>query len=69
MPEDLTPIIGINEITDEIKNIYDIIDVNCSENLIFGDTIHRPWTLSFNQLYVLQRLNNINKYTKEILKK
>lgn len=53
----------------EIRNIYKNLGINCSGILLFGDTIRRPWTLTFNHEYINNRLINVNEYTHELLDK
>lgn len=57
-------------ITDDIKKIYKEIGFHSSRaKLIFGDTIRRPWDLFFNRNYILERVYNVNNYTKDIIEK
>lgn len=55
--------------TKEIRNIYKDMGVNCNSVLIFGDTIQRPWTLTFDRVYINERINNCSRYTADVIEK
>lgn len=65
---DLAPV-NTDIMNSDIRSIYKNLGVNCSGILIFGDTVRRPWTLTFNQNYIYDRIVNGNTYTKNLLDK
>lgn len=65
---DMAPI-NTDIMTDDIKQIYKQLGVNYRGTLIFGDTVRRPWSLNFDQDFVIERAANINQYTCNIIEK
>lgn len=65
---DLAPI-NTETMSKDIRDIYKRLGVNCSSVLIFGDSIRRPWTLTFERDYLVERLTNANEYTIDMLPK
>lgn len=61
--------INTDIMTDDIKQIYKQLGVNYRGTLIFGDTVRRPWSLNFDQDFVIERAANINQYTCNIIEK
>lgn len=65
---DLTPV-NTDSMTKDIRQMYKSLGVNCNGILIFGDTIRRPWSLTFNRNYITDRITNVNEHTKNVVKK
>lgn len=65
---DLAPL-NTHEMNEDIRDVYKRLGVNCSGVLIFGDTIRRPWTLTFSHYYVYEHMASVNVYTKDVLEK
>lgn len=65
---DLAPL-NTDAMNDDIRAVYRRLGVNCSGVLIFGDTIRRPWTLTFSRHFVDEHLAAVNGYTKAVLAK
>lgn len=65
---DMAPI-NTDTMTDDIKQIYKQLGVNYVGTLIFGDTVRRPWSLNFDQYFLIERALNVNQYTHSIINK
>lgn len=60
--------LNTEEMSPEIRAIFkNNLNVNCSNVLIFGDSIRRPWSLLFDRDYITERLINVNEYTCDII--
>lgn len=55
--------------SDDIKRIYKSLGIDYKGTLIFGDTVRRPWSLHFDRNFLIERIENINQYTIDIIKK
>lgn len=65
---DLAPL-NTDGMTKEMRDVYRRMGVNCGEVLIFGDTIRRPWTLTFSRRYMHERAVAVNEYTRAVLER
>lgn len=66
---DIAPI-NTGFLPDEIKQIYKEIGLRAtSSKLIFGDTVRRPWDLYFDRGYIMDRVLNVNEYTRDVIEK
>lgn len=65
---DLAPL-NTEAMTPEIRELYKRLGVNCGGVLIFGDTLRRPWTLTFTREYMIERASLVNEYTRPVLEK
>lgn len=65
---DVEPI-NANGLNEDIGLVYKSLGVNCSGILIFGDTIRRPWTLTFTHHYIKERITAINEFTKGVIER
>lgn len=61
--------INTDVMTKDIRNVYKELGVRCNGVLIFGDTIRRPWTLSFDRNYINDRIGCVNEFTATVLEK
>lgn len=65
---DLAPL-NTDGMTKEMREVYRRLGVNCGEVLIFGDTIRRPWTLTFSRRYMQERAVVVNEFTRAVLER
>lgn len=61
--------INTDIMTNDIKRIYKNLGIDYKGTLIFGDTVRRPWSLNFDRNFLIDRVENINQYTIDIVKK
>lgn len=61
--------INTDVMTDDIKRIYKNLGIDYKGTLIFGDTVRRPWSLSFDRNFLIERIENLNHFTIDIVKK
>lgn len=66
---DIAPI-NTGFMPNDIKKIYKEIGLRATgSKLIFGDTVRRPWDLYFDRNYIIDRVLNVNEYTKDVIER
>ncbi|KAL5290948.1 LAS1L family protein [Megaselia abdita] len=55
-------------IAKEIQKAYKKLRIDTERTLIFGDSLKRPWRLTFDREYILKRMENLNEFTADVVK-
>lgn len=61
--------INVKAISRDLLEAYESLGYDVKATLMFGDSIKCPWTLSFTREYLLKRVEHINEYTVDIIKR
>lgn len=62
-------VVNTDVMTKDMRNVYKELGVRCNGILIFGDSIRRPWTLSFDRNYINDRIGAVNEFTAAVIEK
>lgn len=55
--------------TDDVKEIYRKLNADTKGTLIFGDSLRRPWSLYFERSYLMERAQQLNEYSIDLVEK
>lgn len=55
-------------IAKDTQKAYKKLRIDMERTLIFGDSLKRPWRLTFDREYITKRMENVNEYTSDVVK-
>lgn len=55
-------------IAKDVQKAYRKLGIDMDRTLIFGDSLKRPWRLTFDREYISSRMGNINEFTSDVVK-
>lgn len=55
-------------IAKETQKAYKKLRIDMDRTLIFGDSLKRPWRLTFDREYIVERMETMNEFTSDVVK-
>lgn len=55
-------------ISKEVQKAYKKLRIDTNKTLVFGDSLKRPWRLTFDRNYILERMEQVNEFSADVVK-